>query len=128
MEFDLGYDTMMGERGVSLSGGQRQRVSIARALLMHANILILDDSLSAVDAKTEAAILKSLKEKRQNMTNIILAHRLSALKHADLILVLDDGEIIERGNHESLIKENGWYAMIYNQQEFEKGTQDGKNA
>ncbi len=128
MEFDFGYDTMMGERGVSLSGGQRQRVSIARALLMHANILILDDSLSAVDAKTEAAILKSLKEKRQNMTNIILAHRLSALKHADLILVLDDGEIIERGNHESLIKENGWYAMIYNQQEFEKGTQDGKNA
>lgn len=127
IEFKQGYETMMGERGVTLSGGQRQRISIARALLMDSNILILDDSLSAVDAKTEELILKGLKENRKNKTNILLAHRLSAIKHADLILVLDEGQIIERGNHESLMDEDGWYAMIYKQQEF-AGGQHGENA
>lgn len=120
MGFKLQYDTLMGERGISLSGGQRQRVSIARALLLKSNILILDDSLSAVDAKTEEVILEGLKQSRENKTNIILAHRLSALSHADLIIVLDEGEIIERGTHKSLLEANGWYAMIYHQQELVK--------
>ena len=128
MAFKEGYDTLMGERGVTLSGGQRQRVSIARALLMDANILILDDSLSAVDAKTETLILDGLKEKRKNKTNIILAHRLSALKHADLILVLDQGEIIEQGVHDDLISQNGWYAKIYQQQEIFEEKSHGKKA
>lgn len=118
--FEEGYQTLIGEKGVTLSGGQRQRVSIARALLLDSNILILDDSLSAVDAKTEELILEGLKENRKDSTTIILAHRLSALKHADLILVMDQGKVIERGNHASLIKDNGWYAMIFKQQEFAK--------
>lgn len=120
MGFKLQYDTLMGERGISLSGGQRQRVSIARALLLKSNILILDDSLSAVDAKTEEIILEGLKQSRKNKTNIILAHRLSALSHADLIIVLEEGEIIERGTHQSLLEKEGWYAMIYHQQELVK--------
>lgn len=118
--FNLQYDTLMGERGISLSGGQRQRVSIARALLMASNVLILDDSLSAVDAKTEEIILEGLKNNRHNQTNIILAHRLSALSHADLIIVLDEGRIIERGTNETLLEDDGWYAMIYHQQELTK--------
>lgn len=120
MGFAMQYDTMMGERGISLSGGQRQRVSIARALLMESNILILDDSLSAVDAKTEALILSGLKNSRESKTNIILAHRLSALSHSDLIIVLENGRIVERGTHDSLLKDKGWYAMIYQQQELVK--------
>ena len=121
MAFENGYDTLIGERGVSLSGGQKQRVSIARALVLDPDVLILDDSLSAVDAKTEEKILRNLKETRNNKTNIIAAHRLSALKAADLILVLDQGEIIERGTHKELIEKDGWYANIYRQQEYEEG-------
>lgn len=125
-KFEQGYATLMGEKGISLSGGQRQRVSIARALLLNPQLLILDDSLSAVDAKTEEKILKGLKENRQGETTIISAHRLSALKHADLIIVLDGGQIIESGTHSSLMQSDGWYAMIYKQQEYEKGdTEDG---
>lgn len=126
INFNDKYDTLIGEKGQSLSGGQKQRVSIARALLLDAKILILDDALSAVDAKTETKILKNLKDNRQDKTTIILAHRLSAVKHADLIIVLDDGEIIERGNHDSLMKQDGWYKMIYTKQEFMKELQDGK--
>lgn len=121
MAFENGYDTLIGERGISLSGGQKQRVSIARALVMDPDVLILDDSLSAVDAKTEEKILRNLKDTRNNKTNIIAAHRLSALKAADLILVLDQGEIIERGTHKELIEKDGWYANIYRQQEYEEG-------
>lgn len=114
-----GYETIVGERGVSLSGGQKQRISIARAILLNPEILILDDSLSAVDAKTEESILTALKENRQGKTTIITAHRLSAIQHADLIIVLDDGKITQIGVHESLMQENGWYKEIYHQQQLE---------
>lgn len=117
--FQDGYDTIVGERGVTLSGGQKQRISIARALLADPDILILDDSLSAVDAKTEEAILRSLKQTRQNKTTIIAAHRLSAVQHANLILVLDQGRIVERGTHDHLMKNEGWYASIYRSQQLE---------
>lgn len=117
--FQDGYDTIVGERGVTLSGGQKQRISIARSLLVNPEILVLDDSLSAVDANTEEAILNSLKQNRQNKTTIISAHRLSAIQHADLILVLDQGHIIERGTHEQLMQNDRWYATMYRRQQLE---------
>ncbi|KAB7663584.1 ABC transporter ATP-binding protein [Bacillus sp. B1-b2] len=119
MSFTNGYDTIVGERGVSLSGGQKQRISIARALLMDPEILILDDSLSAVDAKTEETILNALRGVRQEKTTIITAHRLSAIEHAELILVLEEGKIIQSGNHEKLMRENGWYKEMYHRQALE---------
>lgn len=119
MSFINGYDTIVGERGVSLSGGQKQRISIARALLMDPEILILDDSLSAVDAKTEETILNALRGVRQEKTTIITAHRLSAIEHAELILVLEEGKIIQSGNHEKLMRENGWYKEMYHRQALE---------
>ncbi|WP_100373048.1 ABC transporter transmembrane domain-containing protein [Bacillus sp. FJAT-45037] len=125
LRFDQGYETVVGERGVTLSGGQKQRISIARALIADPNILILDDSLSAVDAKTEEQILRSLRENRKGKTTIITAHRLSAIKHADVILVLADGEIIERGTHDQLMKENGWYQNMYQHQQLESEVEAG---
>jgi ATP-binding cassette subfamily B multidrug efflux pump len=123
--FPEGYETIVGERGVTLSGGQKQRISIARALITNPSILILDDSLSAVDAKTEEIILKQLKENRKGRTTIITAHRLSAIENADLILVLDQGEIIESGNHESLMKARGWYFESYKRQQLEAIVEHG---
>lgn len=117
--FSQGYDTVVGERGVSLSGGQKQRISIARALLMEPELLILDDSLSAVDAKTEEAILTSLRKEREGKTTIITSHRLSAIVHADLILVMDGGAVIQRGRHEELMMEDGWYKEMYLRQQLE---------
>jgi ATP-binding cassette subfamily B multidrug efflux pump len=114
--FLLGYDTVVGERGVSLSGGQKQRISIARALIMNPEVLILDDSLSAVDAETEERILHNMQKVRQEKTNIITAHRMSAVSGADLIIVMDHGSIIERGTHESLMAQRGWYFDTYNAQ------------
>ena len=111
------YDTMVGERGVSLSGGQKQRLSIARALSVNPELLILDDALSAVDAKTEEKILTNLKTVRGDKTTIIAAHRLSSVMHAQEIIVIDEGRIIERGNHQSLVALNGWYARMYEQQQ-----------
>lgn len=112
-----GFETIVGEKGVSLSGGQKQRIAISRALIINPEILLLDDSLSAVDAKTENLIINNLKKERKDKTTIITSHRLSAVVHADLIIVLNDGKIIEQGTHEELIKNNGWYKETYDSQQ-----------
>lgn len=117
--FPEGYDTMVGERGVALSGGQKQRISMARAIINSPSLLILDDSLSAVDAKTEEAILEGIKTNRQDKTTIISAHRISSVMHANEIIVLDNGEIIERGTHYELLEQNGWYKQMYEKQQLE---------
>ena len=117
LKMPKGYQTLVGENGLSLSGGQRQRMSIARAVLKESQILILDDALSAVDAKTETKILSALKKERANKTTMIAAHRLTSVMDADLILVLKNGQIVERGNHQQLLKENGWYAEMWRRQE-----------
>lgn len=123
--FTEGYETMVGERGVSLSGGQKQRISIARALLKEPELLILDDSLSAVDAKTEEAILQSLKTTRSGKTTIITSHRLSAIQHAHQILVMDKGTIAEIGSHEELMKKKGQYYEMYELQRLEALVEQG---
>ena len=120
VDFADGYETMVGERGVSLSGGQKQRIAIARALILDPEILILDDSVSAVDTDTEEKILQHLRETRAGKTNIIIAHRISTLQDADQILVIDEGRIAERGNHEQLLARNGIYADMYHRQLLEK--------
>lgn len=122
IEMPNGYDTQTGERGVSLSGGQQQRVSIARALIKDPELMILDDSLSAVDAKTEEEILEGLRDLRADQTMIIVAHRISSLMHANEIIVLDDGAISERGTHSELIAADGWYKEMYNKQQLEEET------
>ncbi len=114
--FDKGFDTIVGERGVTLSGGQKQRVSIARAIIRKPAILILDDSLSAVDTKTENAILNSLKKIMAKRTSIIISHRVSSAKLADKIIVLDQGKVLESGTHETLLAKNGIYKDLYEQQ------------
>ena len=127
VDMPQGFDTLIGEKGVSLSGGQKQRLAMSRAMILDPDILILDDSLSAVDAKTEYAIIDNLKETRKDKTTIITAHRLSAVVHADLILVLQNGQIIERGRHEDLLALNGWYAQTYQSQQLEmKGEEDAE--
>lgn len=112
-EFDDGYDTLVGERGVTLSGGQRQRVAIARTLLRDVPILIFDDSLSAVDTETDAAIRKALRTRREGTTTLIISHRITTLAEADQILVLDQGRIVQKGTHEELIQEEGHYKRIW---------------
>jgi len=118
-----GYDTIVGERGTGLSGGQKQRLSLARALLKDPSILILDDTTSAVDMETEYKIQQDLQRVGTNKTTFIIAHRVSSVKDADLILVLNKGEVIERGNHESLITQGGYYATVYNEQIGQGGAQ-----
>ncbi len=113
MELPNGYDTLLGERGMGLSGGQKQRIAIARAICINPSILILDDATSAVDMETEFNIQKALREVMKNRTSFIIAHRISSLKHADEILVLEDGEIVERGTHDYLVNNNGPYERIF---------------
>lgn len=119
-----GYDTVVGERGVGLSGGQRQRISLARALIKDPSILILDDTTSAVDMETEFKIQQEVNSETRKRTSFIIAHRISSVKSADLILVLENGEVIERGNHESLMENKGYYYNVYRNQfgnfDFEK--------
>ncbi len=125
MGFAEGYETVVGERGVSLSGGQKQRVSIARALIMQPELLILDDSLSAVDAKTEEAILESLKRTRTGETTVITSHRLSAIQHAHKIIVMHEGTIVEAGTHEELLALDGKYKEMYDLQQLEVLVEQG---
>ncbi|MEB2490142.1 ABC transporter transmembrane domain-containing protein [Peribacillus frigoritolerans] len=116
-------ETLVGEKGVALSGGQKQRISIARALIKNPEILILDDSLSAVDAKTETTIIDNIQNERAGKTTIITTHRLSAVQHADRIIVLDSGKIIEEGTHSDLLLNDGWYSEQYERQQVDEGTE-----
>ena len=120
IEFAKGYDTILGERGVTLSGGQKQRVSIARAIIKNPKILIFDDCLSAVDTETEERILNNLEKISKDKTTVIISHRVSSAKNADKIIVLENGEIIQEGTHESLVNSEGYYQKLYQQQLLEK--------
>src|SRR5690606_26820697 len=116
IDFPQGYETRVGERGITLSGGQKQRVSIARAIIKEPKLMIFDDCLSAVDTETEEKILGNLKRLIDKRTTLIISHRVSSVKHADTILVLDNGAIIEKGTHDQLIEAEGYYKMMYEQQ------------
>jgi len=120
VSFSEGYQTVLGERGISLSGGQKQRVSIARALIKNPKIFLFDDCLSAVDTETEEKILNNLKQTSKAKTTIIVSHRISAIKNADHILVLEQGKIIQQGTHNELINQKGYYQELYNKQLLEK--------
>ena len=120
LDFKDGYNTILGERGVTLSGGQKQRVSIARAIIKNPQILIFDDCLSAVDTETEERILTNLEQVSKNKTTFIISHRVSSAKNADQIIILDEGEIIQQGPHNQLINEKGYYKELYEQQLLEK--------
>ncbi|MDP4086039.1 MAG: ABC transporter transmembrane domain-containing protein [Bacillota bacterium] len=119
-------ETLVGEKGVALSGGQKQRISIARALIRNPEILLLDDSLSAVDAKTEAEIIRNIRSERKEKTTVIIAHRLSAVMHADCIIVLNNGEIVEEGTHNDLMKHNGWYQKQFERQQVEENLEQSE--
>ena len=119
-QFQLGYDTVLGERGVTVSGGQKQRISIARALMKDAPILILDDSVSAVDTKTERAILSNLRQTRQGKTTILIAHRISTIEQMDKVLFIDEGKVAGFGTHEALYAGNAAYRKMVDLQRLEE--------
>lgn len=118
--FSKGYDTILGERGITLSGGQKQRVSIARAIIKDPQILLFDDCLSAVDTETEEEILQNLHKISQNKTTIIVSHRVSSAKNANKIIVLEEGQIIQQGTHNELVSKEGYYKELYAKQLLEK--------
>ena len=119
-DFKEGFETFVGERGITLSGGQKQRTSIARALIRRPSILILDDALSAVDVNTERTILGHLREHFGQRTILIVSHRISAVKDADQIIVLDEGRVIEQGTHDALVEQGGFYASLHHKQQLEQ--------
>jgi ATP-binding cassette subfamily B protein len=125
IEFEHGYDTISGERGVTLSGGQKQRVSIARAFVKEAPIMIMDDSVSAVDVKTEETILRNIKEKRSGMTTLVIASRVSTVMHMDKILVLNEGTVEAFGTHQELLETSPIYQRMVFLQELEKEVEGG---
>jgi ATP-binding cassette, subfamily B, multidrug efflux pump len=128
MDFPHQYATVVGERGVTLSGGQKQRTAIARGLMKDAQILILDDALSAVDTDTEARILSALKARRAGKTTILIAHRISTVQNADQILLIENGICAESGTHQELLAQGGSYAKLYEQQQLELQLQAEKEA
>lgn len=122
--FQDGLETLVGEKGISLSGGQKQRIAIARALMKDPEILILDDAMSAVDAKTEQFIISNIREERSGKTTFIAAHRMSAISHADVILVFDGGRIVEQGTHDELMQNGAWYKEQFDKQQMEQQSQE----
>jgi ATP-binding cassette subfamily B protein len=124
MQFDKGFDTLIGERGLTLSGGQKQRISIARAIAKEPQILIFDDSLSAVDTRTEEEILSNLGRIMKGKTAILISHRVSTIKNADKVIVLDKGRIIEQGDHKTLMDRKGAYFSLYQKQLLEEAEQE----
>ena len=121
-----GLDTLVGEKGVSLSGGQKQRIALARALILDPEVLMLDDAMSAVDARTEAHIVEAIRERRRGRTTFIATHRLSTVEHADWIVVLNHGQIVEQGTHDMLIERAGWYRDQYLRQQVERGAEEAE--
>jgi len=119
IDFTDGYDTVIGERGVTLSGGQRQRVAIARALMKNSPIMVLDDSVSAVDTKTEETILSNLQKTRQNKTTLIIAHRISTIQNSDKIIIVDEGKVIDVGTHDELVERCTFYKEMVERQKLE---------
>ena len=111
-----GLDTEIGERGVTLSGGQKQRLAIARAIIRNAPLVILDEATSALDNRSEKVVQKALDELMKGRTTLVIAHRLSTVRDADVIMVINDGQIVEKGSHDELLQQNGAYAMLYNSQ------------